>query len=115
MAVSHSDETATSHWLDAVGGAGKVEVVVDHEREIYGAFGLGLSSFWHNLNPWSMRDMINLGRAEGISVRPTESGSRWQTSGLFGVSSDGKVQYVHLAQQASDIGQLEDAMASVGK
>lgn len=113
MAVSHSDRDATSHWLQAVGGSGKVEVIVDHERNLYGAYGLGLSSFWHPLNPWSMASVVRLGRSEQIWNRPTESGSRWQTAGLFSIDQDGKIQYAHVAKAADDLGDLEKAVTSL--
>ena len=31
VALSHSDQASTDHWLDALGGIGKVRVIVDAE------------------------------------------------------------------------------------
>lgn len=115
IAVSHSDKTSTDKWLEAVGGAGNVEIIVDHERKLYGQYGLGVSSAWHVLNPWSMADVFKLARTEKIANRPTESGTRWQTAGTFAMDASGEVQYVHIAKQASDNGNFEKAMKSLGK
>ena len=113
VAVSHSDESATDKWADAVGGGGHIEVIVDHDRKLYGAYGLGISSLWHVLSPWSMADVFSLGRSEGIGVRPTESGTRWQTAGTFGVDSEGIIRYAHVAEQASDMTGLAEALSAV--
>jgi hypothetical protein len=37
-------------------------VIVDEEREVYAKWGLGISSFWHILNPWSMYSVYTLGK-----------------------------------------------------
>ena len=113
IAVSHSDNVATDKWLESIGGAGHVEVIVDDERKLYGAYGLGVSSAWHVLNPWSMADVFKIGREEKIWNRPTESGTRWQTAGTFGIDSSGRVKYVQVAQQASDNGDFDKASESL--
>ncbi|KAG7122323.1 hypothetical protein HYQ44_003221 [Verticillium longisporum] len=53
VAVSHSSQAATQKWLDLMGGAWNVEVVIDEDRAIYAAWGLGLCSVWHMFNPSS--------------------------------------------------------------
>src|SRR5256885_1514368 len=110
IAVSHSDRSATNKWIDAVGGAGPLEIIVDPDRNVYGAYGLGASSFWHTLNPWSIAAVVRLGRAEQIWNRPTESGSRWQTAGLFSIDEKRNVKYAHVAQSADDLGDLDTAV-----
>lgn len=90
-----------------------MEVIVDYKRELYGAYGLGLSSIWHPLNPTSMSAQKKLGQEDNISLRPTESGSRWQTAGMYGVDNTGKVKYAHIAQSAEDIGDVEKAIAAI--
>ncbi|KAF6234435.1 hypothetical protein HO173_007468 [Letharia columbiana] len=35
VAVSHSDQSATNRWLEAVGGADHVRIIVDSERELF--------------------------------------------------------------------------------
>lgn len=112
IAVSHSDQPSTEKWVKDVGGAGKVEVLVDHERHLFAVYGLTASSFWAVLNPWSLSNVVNLGKQEGIWNRPTESGSRWQTAGLFAVNGGGKVVYSHPAQTADDLGDVKVAVDS---
>jgi hypothetical protein len=101
--VSHSDAEASEKWVENIGGSGKVEVIVDAERELYARWGLGLASFWHVLNPWSMLSIVRLGREDGIWNRPTESGSRWQVGGTFAVSADGTVKWAQPATSADFI------------
>lgn len=51
IAVSHSSQAATQKWLDLIGGAWNVQVIIDEDRAIYAAWGLGLSSVWYYFNP----------------------------------------------------------------
>ncbi|XXH02641.1 hypothetical protein Hte_009022 [Hypoxylon texense] len=51
VAVSHSSREATRKWVDLLGGAWNVEVVVDEERAVYAAWGLGLGGVWYMFNP----------------------------------------------------------------
>ena len=113
VAVSHSDKASTSKWLEAVGGAGKVQIVVDSERRLYGEWGLGISGFWHVLNPQGMWNVYKLGKEEGIWNRPTESGSRWQTSGTFAVDGTGIVRWGQAAPGADWIPDFEKAIMAV--
>lgn len=53
IAVSHSSPAATKKWIDLMGGAWNVTVVVDEDRAVYAAWGLGLGSVWYVLNPTS--------------------------------------------------------------
>jgi hypothetical protein len=53
IAISHSSQGATQKWLDLIGGAWNVEVVIDEDRSIYAAWGLGLGSVWYLFNPTS--------------------------------------------------------------
>jgi hypothetical protein len=114
VAVSHSSPEATERWVVSVGGNWDVEVVVDEERELYASFGLGTSTAWHVLSPWSLLSTIQLGRTQGIKNRPTESGSRWQTSGSFGIDKEGVVRWSHVAQSADDTGDLMAALTALG-
>jgi hypothetical protein len=101
VAVSHSNEEASQKWLRDVGGPGKVQFIVDETRELYALYGLGVSSFWHVLNPWSMGSVFSLAM-EGTTNRPTESGSRWQTSGTY-VIKDETIVVSQPAKAADDI------------
>jgi hypothetical protein len=114
VGISHSQEADTSRWVESVGGAGKVKIVVDPDRVIYGMYGLGISSFWHVLNPWSMASVFRLGRTEKIWNRPTESGTRWQTAGLFAADSKGVIKYSHPSQATDDLGDIDEALKAVG-
>ena len=51
IAVSHSSPRATQKWLDLLGGSWSVQVVIDEDRAVYAAWGLGLGSVWSVLNP----------------------------------------------------------------
>ncbi|CAK7203637.1 hypothetical protein SEUCBS139899_006375 [Sporothrix eucalyptigena] len=51
VAVSHSSYPATQKWLDLMGGAWNVQIVIDEDRAVYAAWGLGLGSVWYVLNP----------------------------------------------------------------
>ena len=115
VAVSHSDADATARWLDAVGGAGLIEVIVDADREIYGRWGLGVSSLWHVISPRSMWSAVQLGRQDGIQVRSTESGSRWQTAGSFGVDRSAIVRWLHVAKSADDGSDFSEAVPPIDK
>lgn len=88
----------------------RVKVVVDETREFYGVWGLGVSSFWHVFNPSTLASVIALGRTDGIYNRATNSGSRWQTAGAFAVDVNGVVQWAHVYQSGSDIGDLNEAV-----
>jgi hypothetical protein len=114
IAVSHSDEQSTEKWLASVGGAGDTQVIVESNREIYAKWGLGTSSAWHVLNPWSMYEVYKLGKKEGIWNKPTESGTRWQTSGSFAVDGKGAVTWSKVAKAADEIPDFKDALQSVG-
>jgi hypothetical protein len=103
IAVSHSDQPSTLHWLEAVGGAGHISIVIDTDRGSYAAWGLGVSSCWHVLNPWSLASVYWLGTKEGIWNKPTETGTRWQSSGSFGVDQSGVVRWSEPNKSANDI------------
>ena len=110
IAISHSTSSSTDTWVESLGGAGPIQVVVDSDREIYAQWGLGTSSAWHVLNPWSMFSVFKLGREEQIWNRPTESGSRWQTSGSWVVDKEGIVKGGGVAKSADEIMNFEEAI-----
>lgn len=114
VAVSHSEAEATERWVVQVGGNWDVSVVIDHERELYAQWGLGVSSTWHVLNPMSLYRTVRLGKEEGIWNRPTESGTRWQTSGAFAVGADGTVRWARVAATADDLPDLRAGLESLG-
>ncbi|KAK2001915.1 hypothetical protein LX36DRAFT_569227 [Colletotrichum falcatum] len=120
VAVSHSSASHTAKWLSEVGGAGggddannPVEVVTDEGREAYARWGLGASGFLHVLGPSALSGVLRLSREEGIANRPTESGSRWQTSGAWAVDGQGGVTWGGPARMASEIPDVEEALSSL--
>ncbi|KAF2445702.1 hypothetical protein P171DRAFT_484369 [Karstenula rhodostoma CBS 690.94] len=117
VAVSHSDRASTDQWLASLPQSSEnshVAVIVDDEREIYAQWGLGVSSFWHVLNPWSLFSVYMLGRQDGIYNRPTKSGTRWQTSGSFAVDGKGKVAWSKPSASADEVPDFEDVLNSLG-
>ncbi|KAG4030518.1 hypothetical protein MFRU_012g02510 [Monilinia fructicola] len=115
IALSHSTQSSTDTWLQSIGGASpsNLQVIVDSDREIYAQWGLGTSSTWHILNPWSMFSVFKLGREEQIWNRPTESGNRWQMSGSWVVDKEGIVKGGGVAKSADDIMDFEEALKLV--
>ncbi|SPJ81678.1 uncharacterized protein FTOL_09083 [Fusarium torulosum] len=114
VAISHSSEEATDKWLPQVGGTWNVDVVIDEERNLYANWGLGISSTWHAVNPLTLWNVFSLGKNEGIWNRPTESGSRWQTSGAFAVDRDGTIRWAQVARTADDLPDLKAAITALG-
>ncbi|KAI0376205.1 hypothetical protein F5Y04DRAFT_214934 [Hypomontagnella monticulosa] len=81
IAVSHSSREATRKWVDILGGAWNVEVVIDEDRAIYAAWGLGLGSIWYMFNPttqiqgWKEKGWLGIKVADSLqrtnSLRPS--------------------------------------------
>ncbi|KAI4210455.1 MAG: hypothetical protein LQ351_006681 [Letrouitia transgressa] len=113
IAISHSSQPSTNRWVEAVGGTGPVQVIVDPTRGAYAQWGLGVSSFWHVLNPWGLWNVYKLGKEENIWNRPTESGSRWQTSGSFAVDRKGIVRWGREAPSADWVPDFEEAVQAI--
>lgn len=110
VAVSHSSRESTDKWLEAVSSSSPsdnhtndVEVLVDASRDVFAAWGLGISSLWHVLSPWALYDVWKLGKQDQIWNRPTETGSRWQTAGTWAVDASGVVKGGGVAESASDM------------
>lgn len=116
IAVSHSTPEHTATWQQDIGGTNpaNLEVVVDDQREIYGAWGLGVSSVWHVLSPWGLYDLYKLAKEEGIANRPTASGFRFQTGGAWAVDAKGKVVWGGVAAGANEIPDFAEAVEALG-
>jgi hypothetical protein len=114
VAVSHSDVGSTEKWVIAVGGEWNVKVIVDSERDLYSQWALGVASFYHVLNPFSLYSAWQLGKQENIWNKPTESGSRWQLSGSFAADIDGVVRWAKVSKAADDIPDFHEAVKAVG-
>lgn len=117
IAVSHSSQQHTTKWLADIGGTNpsNLEVEVDEQRELFAAWGLGVSSFWHVLNPRGLYEVYRLATQEGIANRPTESGFRFQTSGSWAVDEKGTVVWGKAADSADQIPDFEDAVKVAAK
>lgn len=109
IAVSHSSPEATKKWLDLLGGAWQVQVVVDEERAIYAAWGLGLGNTWYLFNPttqiqgWKEKGWLGNtvatsiqrkgtfdGRASAANQSQPSSGGRLGRSNTGGLAGGGK-------------------------
>lgn len=114
--MSHSDQAATDRWLAALPEPSKnsqpnLQVIVDAEREAYAAWGLGTSSLWHVLG--SIPRVSKLAQEEGIRVRSTESGNRWQTAGNFGIDGQGIVRWSRKDERADDMPDFKQGVEAV--
>jgi hypothetical protein len=112
VAVSHASDVSTSEWCDAVaGGTGPVELVIDENRRLYAAWGLGRSSLAHFMGPHSLREVTRLAR-QGIRNRHPQ-GTRWQTAGTFALGPDLTVRWVHIPIHAGELPDLAAAARAV--
>ncbi|KAH9812640.1 AhpC/TSA family [Teratosphaeria destructans] len=116
-AVSHSDEASTNRWLQSLPQAGSepanLSMIVDAELQLYAAWGLGPTSYGHVLSLSSLQEVWRLARDEGIANRPTESGSRWQTSGFWAIDADGITRWGRPAKSADDVPDFEQAVEAL--
>jgi hypothetical protein len=115
LAISHSSQEATERWLASLPSPDKntqpnLHIIVDAEREAYAAWGLGVSGWWHVLG--SIPGTRKL-KEEGITVRGTESGSRWQTAGNFAVDGQGVVRWSRVDKRADDMPDFEEGCHAV--
>ncbi|KIL88038.1 hypothetical protein FAVG1_08921 [Fusarium avenaceum] len=137
IAVSHASEQATHKWITLLGGAWSVRVIVDEERALYAAWGLGTSSMWYVLNPttqvqsWKEKGWLGekvAGAIQGkepVKKQPnttvsavgedeeddgplTTMGNKWQEAGAFAVDGTGTVIWGGKAARADDVMELED-------
>ncbi|KAI1126150.1 hypothetical protein F5Y10DRAFT_245496 [Nemania abortiva] len=97
IAVSHSSAAATRKWMDILGGAWNVEVVIDEERALYAAWGLGLGNVWYMFNPttqvqgWKEKGWLGIkvadaiqrtGEADRLTARKNDAGVKRTGTGL---------------------------------
>ncbi|KAM0222873.1 hypothetical protein ACHAPQ_008363 [Fusarium lateritium] len=133
--VSHASEQATNKWITLLGGAWSVRVIVDEERALYAAWGLGTSSMWYVLNPttqvqgWKEKGWLGEKVAGAIQGKEpakkpntnvsavgedeedgplTTMGNKWQEAGAFAVDGTGTVIWGGKAARADDVMELED-------
>lgn len=127
IAVSHSSPQATKKWVDLLGGAWSVRVVVDEDRSLYAAWGLGLAGVWHLFNPttqvqgWKEKGWLGdkvagaIQRGRGVEESEREDddgpttvmGNKWQEAGAFAVDGTGTVVWGGKALRADDVMDLD--------
>ncbi|KJZ75835.1 hypothetical protein HIM_04659 [Hirsutella minnesotensis 3608] len=139
IAVSHSSLQATRKWIDLLGGAWNVDVVVDEDRAVYAAWGLGVAGVWHLFNPttqvqgWREKGWLGEKVAEAVQRRggvqssrtPNSTaapgadadddasnvlGNKWQEAGAFAVDGRGTVVWGGKAQRADDVMDLDEGI-----
>lgn len=109
IAVSHATAAATESWCGMMGGAERVRVVVDTDRALYAAWGLGLTSAGHFLGARSLAAVAR--QATGGIRNRHPNGTRWQTAGTFALDSAGIVRWRHIPAHAGDLPDLGAALA----
>ncbi|KAI1392502.1 uncharacterized protein F4822DRAFT_425707 [Hypoxylon trugodes] len=140
IAVSHSSREATKKWVDILGGAWNVEIVIDEDRAIYAAWGVGLGTVWSMFNPttqmqgWKEKGWLGIKVANSLqrtgSLKPdgtapavggdmsdgpaTVMGNKWQQAGLFAVDGRGTVVWGAKALRGDDVMDLDAAAAVLG-
>jgi len=132
VAISHASQAVTDAWVAQVGGAWETEVIVDEERDLYAAWGLGLSNTWHVYNPKALYSALSLGKNEGIWARATggstgaskegevsktsagPSGTVWQIGGAFAVDRAGVLKWAHVAKGMDDVPDFKEALQLLG-
>ena len=132
VAVSHSSAEATKKWLDYLGGAWDIEIIIDEDRSVYSAWGLGLGNIWYLLNPttqkegWKAKGWLGDKVAEAVEKSGpvvklkekggndqddgavTTMGNKWQEAGAFAVDVNGTVIWGGKAVRADDVMNLDE-------
>lgn len=111
-----------------------MEVVVDEDRAVYAAWGLGLGGMWYLFNPttqvqgWKEKGWLAdkvAGAIEKSGIEPKEvntmqeeeededgvatvMGNKWQEAGAFAVDGRGTVVWGNKALRADDVMDLEE-------
>jgi hypothetical protein len=111
LAVSQGTPAATRRWCAELQMGYGVMVVDDPAREVYAAWGLGLTTLRHFLG------LRSVGRAMSLATRGIRnrhpSGNRWQQAGTFGIDAGGTLRWMHLPEHAGDVPDVEAAVAAV--
>jgi len=132
VAVSHSSAHATRKWIDLMGGAWDVEVIIDEDRSVYAAWGLGTGNFMYLFHPeaqvqgWKEKGWLGNEVAAAVTRtanfqereksafddddpdNTTVMGSKWQEAGAFAVDSKGTVIWGGKALRSDDMMNLEE-------
>ena len=111
LAVSQGTPAATRRWCAELQMGYPVMVIDDPRREVFAAWGLGLTSLRHFLG------LRSVGRALSLATRGIRnrhpSGNRWQQAGTFGIDAGGTLRWMHLPEHAGDLPDVEAAVRAV--
>lgn len=98
-----------------LGGAWNVQVLIDEERALYAAWGLGLSTVWEYFNPTTQgaawREKGWLGAKVAGSVRQggegeqggVGMGNKWQQGGAWAVDGNGVVVWGGRSERPDEV------------
>ncbi|PKS09450.1 hypothetical protein jhhlp_004066 [Lomentospora prolificans] len=143
IAVSHSSAAATQKWMDLMGGAWNVQVVIDEDRSVYAAWGLGLGTVWSVLNPttqiqaWKEKGWLGAQVATAIQRKGTAGrgmasyqtggtgvidvegpvtvmGNKWQSAGAWAVNGSGVIVWGRKAATPDDLMDLDESCKALG-
>jgi hypothetical protein len=115
IAVSHCTKAATDAWLNKLGGAWNIDVIVDESRDLYALWGLGISNWGHLLNPRNGYSQYMLGKNEGVwGQQVGDGGCRWQTGGMYAVDERGVVKWGGPMKSVDEQIVIEDAIKELG-
>jgi hypothetical protein len=89
-------------------------LVSDPERKSYAAWGVGSLGWTGMVNGDIMGALKSLKESDGIDMRPTGAGSyRWQNSGGFAVDGQGKIRWLKIAKDSSDVCDYAEAAGTI--
>lgn len=91
----------------------QVTLIADPSRELYAAFGVGMLP-WSGLFSTTILGPLKELASKGIKNRETWAKSnRWQNSAAFAVQTGGEVKWMHVAEHAGDMSDMEVAARSL--
>ena len=89
-------------------------IVSDPERKSYAAWGVGSLGWGGMVNGDIMGALKSLKESDGIDMRPTGVGAyRWQNSGGFAVDGQGKIRWLKIAKDSSDVCDYAEAAGTI--
>ncbi|KNG48650.1 thioredoxin-like protein [Stemphylium lycopersici] len=115
IAISHCTPAATKTWLDKLGSAQNVDVIVDAERDLYALWGLGISTWSHVLHPRNGYNQVMLRKNEGVWGQQVGEGAcRWQLGGAYAVDGRGVVTWGGPMDSVDEEIRFDDGVKTLG-
>ncbi|HXA47939.1 MAG TPA: AhpC/TSA family protein [Burkholderiaceae bacterium] len=108
--VSHASADATAAWCNAIGGTGRLRMIIDTQRELHAKWGVGFSSFWHFAGPASLLGVVAL-LGKGIRNR-SAAGTRWQRAAVFLINGD-QIVWSHVPDSAEEFALPPDQLVQI--